>query len=83
MRRFSVIAVLPALLCGAVPAGAHGLSTSYTDITLRPARLEVTYLLSINEIFTHFPVGVRADDETRSRSSMAPCRAPSPSLAST
>jgi hypothetical protein len=61
MRRFSVMIVLPALLCGAVPAGAHGLSTSYTEITISPTRLEVTYLSSINEIFAHFPAGVRAD----------------------
>lgn len=51
--------VLLAVLRGAAPAEAHGLSTSYTEITITPARLEVTCLLDLNEIFTHFSTGVR------------------------
>jgi hypothetical protein len=62
MRGFLVIGVLLTLAGSAVPAGAHGLSTSYTEISITPTRLEVTCLLSINEIFTHFPIGGRSDE---------------------
>ena len=63
--RSLLIGVLLAWLWGAAPADAHGLSTSYTEITITPTRVEVTCLLSIGEILAHFhpgfPAGVRTD----------------------
>jgi hypothetical protein len=53
--------VLLAFLCAAVPAQAHGLSTSYTEIVIAPTRLDVTCLLSVDEILTHFPIDALMD----------------------
>ena len=48
-----------------MPADAHGLSTSYTEIAITPARLAVTCLVSLDEILAHFPVS--ATDERMAR----------------
>jgi hypothetical protein len=51
---------LLALLGAAASADAHGLSTSYTAITVTPARLDVICLVGLDEIVTHFPAGARS-----------------------
>ena len=53
------MAAVSILLGGAARSEAHGLSTSYTEITITPTRVDVTCLVSLNEIFTHFPVTAR------------------------
>jgi HupE/UreJ protein len=62
MRGFIVIAAVLALPLGTAPLEAHGLSTSYTEITITPTRVDVRCLVSLNEIVTHFPIGVRTDE---------------------
>jgi len=62
MRSVIVIAALLAVLPAAAPAAAHGLSTSYTEITITPTQVQVTCLVSLNEIATHFPIGARTDE---------------------
>ena len=58
-----VLAALVAVAAGAAPAAAHGLSTSYTEIAITPARLEVTCLLSADEVLLHFPASTRTDGQ--------------------
>jgi hypothetical protein len=62
MRGFIVMGAVLALPLGTAALEAHGLSTSYTEITITPTRLEVRCLVSLNEIVTHFPIGVRTDE---------------------
>jgi hypothetical protein len=56
--------VLLAWASEAAPARAHGLSTSYTEITVTPTRLVVACLIGLEEIVTHFPPGARAGGRT-------------------
>ncbi len=62
MRMVIVMGLLLAVLRGTVPAEAHGLSTSYTEIAITPTRVDVAALLSLDEIFTHFPAGASTDE---------------------
>ncbi len=62
MTRLGLLAVLLAVLWGAAPAEAHGTNASYTEITITPSQLEVVYLLGVDEIVTHFPVGIDRSD---------------------
>jgi hypothetical protein len=54
MRYPIALVVLLGSLARSAGVEAHGLSTSYTDLTVASARLEVTCLLSVDEILTHF-----------------------------
>lgn len=50
---------LPALLLLMLPwqvsPAAHGLNASYSDINLTPARLDVVFLISVEDVSAHFP----------------------------
>jgi hypothetical protein len=61
MRPLALTVMLLAALGRAVPAHAHGLSTSYTEIAVTPARLELVCLLSADEILLHFPIHARTE----------------------
>jgi hypothetical protein len=57
-----LLVLLGALLAppgAAGPARAHGLSTSYTEISVTSARVDVTWLVGADEVLLHFPVGAR------------------------
>ena len=56
MRRATLLLV--AMLLGSARAGAHGLSTSYTEITVSPSRVEVVCLMTVEDIVAHFPVSL-------------------------
>lgn len=45
-------------LRGGAPAEAHGINASYTEITLSPTRVDAAYLFTVDDILTHFPIGV-------------------------
>jgi hypothetical protein len=45
----------------AVPAHAHGLSTSYTEITVTAARVNVAWLVGADEVLLHFPDAAPTD----------------------
>jgi hypothetical protein len=59
-----LLVLLGALLVplgAAVPARAHGLSTSYTEISVTSARVDVTWLVGADEVLLHFPAAARTD----------------------
>jgi hypothetical protein len=68
VRRIKDIARLLAAALLAPPAvataHAHGLSTSYTEIDVTPARLQVAWLVGADEIFLHFPIAAQAAERS-------------------
>jgi hypothetical protein len=60
--RLGLLAMLLVLLAGAAASEAHGINSSYIEITVTPARIEAAYLLTVDEIVAHFPVAPERTD---------------------
>ena len=60
--RARLLATLMVLLAGGAAAEAHGINSSYTEITVTPAGIEVAHLLTVDEIVAHFPVALERAD---------------------
>jgi hypothetical protein len=67
-RRYALLLVLVGLTSTGAGLGAHGVGASYAQISLAPGRVEVAFLVSVEEIARHFPAGREAGREDVERS---------------